>query len=232
VVRRSRAANDLLGPRARRPRSQEITLAFVILFACASCGGGLSGLSTGGRSGPLRIAVLPFRGIDEKAVETVRSSLVERYAVEVEVLPERELPSTAYYEPRKRYRGTKLLEYLDSGDLARFDKVVGLTASDISVTRGEIYDWGIFGLGSVGGRPCIVSTFRLRGRGASAALIADRLGKITVHEAGHTFGLDHCPTVGCALQDCAGSIKTVDGWDGTFCSNCDTRLRDAGVLRE
>ncbi len=201
----------------------------IALLACAACTGGPSRLPET-RSGPLRIAIVPFRGIDETSVATVRREIAARYAVDVEVLPERALPSTAYYEPRKRYRGTKLLEYLDSGELTQFDKVVGITSSDISVTKGEIYDWGIFGLGSIGGRPCVVSVFRLKGKGASASLIADRLAKITVHEVGHTFGLDHCPTTGCVMQDCAGSIKTVDGEDGTFCSICDARLRDAGVL--
>jgi archaemetzincin len=200
----------------------------VSLLAGAACTGELPVT----RSGPPRIALVPFRGIDEKAVETVRSSVAARYAVDVEVLPERVLPPEAYYEPRKRYRGTKLLEYLDSGDLTKFDKVVGVTSSDISVTKGDIYDWGIFGLGSVGGRPCVVSVFRLKGKEAPASLVADRLAKVAVHEIGHTFGMDHCPTPRCVMEDARGSIKTVDGGDGSFCPACSARLRDAGVLRE
>jgi archaemetzincin len=53
--------------------------------------------------------------------------------------------------------------------------VVGLTAKDISVTKDQHEDRGIFGLGQIDGRTCVVSTFRLGARGADEAKLRERL---------------------------------------------------------
>ena len=56
------------------------------------------------------------------------------------------LPESAYYEPRKRYRAEKILEYLYSLRTDKNEKIVGLTSSDISTTKDPYDDWGIFGM--------------------------------------------------------------------------------------
>ena len=70
-------------------------------------------------------------------------------------------------------------------------KIVGLTSKDISFTKGEVYDWGIFGLGSLDGKACVISTFRLGAGKADNALKMQRLIKFINHEVGHTFGLEN-----------------------------------------
>ena len=105
-------------------------------------------------------------------------------------------------------------------------KVIGLTRCDISTSKGKIKDWGIFGLGTVGGRTCVVSTFRLRRGKVSYRYFIGRLVKVANHELGHTFGLWHCPNHGCLMEDAKGTIKTVDRETGAFCSECRERLKD------
>jgi archaemetzincin len=171
------------------------------------------------------VALQPLGEINDTTIETVKNGIVAVYRVEVVVLTVKELPESAYYEPRRRYRADILLDYLNKETDKRFTKVLGLTNRDISATKGEHYDWGIFGYGTLGGRPCIVSTHRLRRGNASRALFMNRLIKVVNHELGHTFGLDHCPVEGCLMQDGKGTIRTVDSESGDFCPRCRERLK-------
>ena len=134
------------------------------------------------------------------------------------------MPQTAYYPPRERYKAAKLLDSLELGIEKRFTKFVGVTARDISTSKDDIDDWGIFGLGRMGGRSCVVSTYRLRAGTPTEPVFQARLVKVVNHELGHTFGLDHCPAVGCLMQDAGGKIATVDGESGIPCAACAARL--------
>ncbi len=170
------------------------------------------------------VAIQPLGPVKAVDLARVKAGILALYAVEVEVRPEKPLPKVAYYKPRDRYKADKLVDVLAAETPERFTKVIGLTARDISATKGEIDDWGIFGLGLLGGRPCVVSTFRLRAGKASDEVFQARLVKVVNHELGHTFGLDHCPTVGCFMQDAGGKIATVDGENGKPCESCAARL--------
>ena len=133
---------------------------------------------------------------------------------------EKVLPKEAYYKPRARYRADKLLDDLGASVDDKWAKVIGLTHKDISTTNGEHYDWGVLGLGSLGGKPCVVSTFRLRARGANEKLFRQRLVRVATHEIGHTLGLQHCPDKKCNMVDARGSILSVDQGSGTLCAQC------------
>jgi archaemetzincin len=173
------------------------------------------------------VALQPLGTMDSTTVSVSRQGIEDKFNVDVRVLKTAGLPSSAYYEPRRRYRAEKLLAFLD--DLGSTGKVVGLTAKDISTTKGAIEDWGIFGLASICGRSCVISTFRLDRGSIKRALFNQRLVKVVNHELGHTLGLDHCPTAGCLMEDAGGTIKTVDREDGSFCPDCRDKLK--GLLK-
>ena len=170
------------------------------------------------------IAIQPLGKLDPRLIESVRKQLVGQYNADVTVCREQNLPKAAYYPPRGRYRAEKLLSYLKTID-TKSTKVLGLTTVDISTTKDKYVDWGILGLGEVGGRTCVVSTFRMRGskQNASNALFRERFAKVVSHELGHTYGLQHCPVKGCLMEDCKGTVKTVDQEHG-FCAKCKEHL--------
>jgi archaemetzincin len=166
------------------------------------------------------VAIQPLGEVGAARLAAVRQALEKAYAIPVAVLPAKPLPPEAWYVPRKRYRADLLLDHLAARSPAGHRIVIGLTAKDISVTKDQHEDWGIFGLGQLDGRVCVVSTFRLGARGADEAKLLERLGKIAIHEAGHVMGLEHCAAPGCVMADAAGSIATVDAESGAFCQSC------------
>jgi archaemetzincin len=177
----------------------------------------------------LHIALQPLGKIDNKILLRVKAGVQKVYGdVNIDIRPQIKLPQSAYYKPRQRYRAEKLLYYLQNyyqyNGISRYNKIIGLTAKDISATKGKYYDWGIFGYAFLDSEPGVVSTFRLKRNAKSYSIFMDRVIKCVVHELGHTLGFPHCPYKGCIMQDAKGTIKTVDAEDGSFCRHCKPKL--------
>jgi len=166
------------------------------------------------------IAIQPLDSVKAERLEVVKKGLEEAFGLKVDLLTEKPLAKDAWYVPRSRYRAEKLLDQLNDDVSGKYQIVVGVTGRDISTTKGEHEDWGIFGLGELGGRTCVVSTFRLGARGADEKQLRERLRKVAIHEMGHVMGLEHCPQQGCVMHDAESSIATVDGESGKFCEKC------------
>lgn len=152
------------------------------------------------------------------------------YAVSVRRLPAEPLPRSAFYAPRHRHRADKLLEHLASKAPADALRIVGLTAGDISTTKGPHADWGVLGLADLSGPACVLSCFRCRLRAKNPEHARVRFAKTAVHELGHTFRLEHCPAQGCLMQDGAGTVLTTDQ-ERDLCADCRKRLEQQGLLR-
>ena len=109
----------------------------------------------------------------------------------IKVLPNKPLPDDAYYEPRKRYLASELLNDLPKMKFP--DYVIGLTHKDISTEIHGQKNYGIMGLARLGGTKCIVSDYRAKG---------DNFIAVIVHEFGHClFGAEHCQDPNCIMCD-------------------------------
>jgi archaemetzincin len=152
----------------------------------------------------------------------------------ISVLPPQPLPKSALSEAAKRYRAGKLLDYLDGIRANRFTKVIGLTTVDISATKGQYDDWGIFGIANQGGPVCIVSTYRLGKGKVDDRFFMLRVKKVIMHEVGHMLGLPHCPNPWCVMRDANGKIATFDQSEDKLCRNCrrSLGLPPEGIGRE
>lgn len=171
----------------------------------------------------ISVAIQPLSSVDATEVETIRAGLADFCHCDVTLLPNQELPSSAFNSQRSRYRADALLSFL-AQSASTATKIVGITDRDISTSKGFRYDWGIFGLGAMGGRSCVISGFRLQKERVPRALYLERLVKVASHELGHTLGLPHCPTPGCLMHDAEGKVATVDSEKG-LCERCAARLR-------
>jgi archaemetzincin len=173
------------------------------------------------RADAITVCLLPLGKHDQRLMDSAAAGIRYLYGFSVTVLPARDMPASAYYEPRKRYRADTLLDYIVDEVAPEHDcfAVVGFTSHDISVTKGKHHDWGVLGLGFLGGPAAVVSTYRMR-RGAGLRTQAMRAVKVVNHELGHVLGLDHHDyEADCLMNDGQGTIKTVDREKGLLCAD-------------
>ena len=163
----------------------------------------------------------------QQGSEAVERALSAFYDLQVRALPCVPLPIAAYYQPRHRYRAERLLDFLNRRMPADGWRILGLTATDISTTKGGVADWGILGLGEMPGKASVISSFRCKRKAHNSQHAIIRLAKVAVHEIGHTLGLPHCPTRGCLMEDAEGKVVTVDR-ERNFCARCRQQAAGAG----
>ena len=184
-----------------------------------------------GTAAPPQIILQPLgTTIPPAELAAVSEAITAFYAVTVTVAAPLPLPKSAFYAKRQRYRAEKLLDYLVASAVPTARVMLGLTAVDISTTKGNYEDWGILGLATLDGRSAVLSSFRCHRGAKNAAHVRTRYAKTAVHELGHSFGLDHCPTAGCIMHDGEGSVLTTDT-ERDLCADTRARLTAAGMLR-
>lgn len=164
--------------------------------------------------------IQPLGEFPAEGIASVSSSLQKTFKGSIvlrRILP---LPKQAFNAKRNRYRADSLLRYLDhitpDGSLC-----IGLTTADISTTKDNHPDWGIFGLGYCPGKVCVASLYRLKGKDR-----LQKLYKVAIHELGHTQGLNHCLVKSCLMRDAQG--KDCLDSETEFCVNCKAYLRNSG----
>tara|TARA_R110002096_G_scaffold44526_6_gene120105 strand:- start:1262 stop:1939 length:678 start_codon:yes stop_codon:yes gene_type:complete len=171
---------------------------------------------------PLEICFVPLGKQDGKLLDVAQRGAAYLYGATTRLLPARALPKEAYYKPRKRWRGEKLLDFLDEEAKslptgARCDVMVGIVVVDISTTKGSHKDWGILGLGSIGGRSAVISSFRMKKR-ATRRTQKRRMVSTVNHEIGHVLSAPHGGAPGCLMNDAQGTVKTIDKENGLLCA--------------
>jgi archaemetzincin len=130
----------------------------------------------------------------------------------------------AFDHTRKQYYSTKILEKLAECLPKEALKVIAITEVDLFI---PVLTY-VFGEAQLGGKACIISTYRLKESYHtidSREIYADRMIKEIIHELGHTFNLRHCKDPKCIMHYCR-SLDDVDHKADTLCRYCDVLLKD------
>lgn len=187
-------------------------IVFLFVAIISSCTGS-------GSDQPIKISIQPFTDISKADVEYVYAELKKVYP-NIEIKRSIDLPSSAFYSARNRYRADSIIHYLKRNTPKGY-VTIGLTTKDISTTKNGVKDWGVMGLGYRPGRSCVASSFRLANDQKRTQLF-----KVAVHEIGHTQNLPHCSVKTCFMRDAEGGNPTNE--EKEFCTDCKAHLIDRG----
>jgi archaemetzincin len=167
------------------------------------------------------IYVTSMGNVKNSDIVRVQKELSSFYDCDVIILPKIDLMTDTKVKGMNRYQAEKILKNIIQKFYNKRGKVLVLTDVDICFNNGKNKEhWGIFGLGMLYSKPCVVSTNRFK-------INRDkRLVKVSIHEIGHTLGLTHCDNdKKCVMNDAKGKGSTVDGVNKYLCSSCKIKLK-------
>ncbi|HON83480.1 MAG TPA: archaemetzincin family Zn-dependent metalloprotease [Caldisericia bacterium] len=119
---------------------------------------------------------------------------------------------------RNQHPVRNLISYLEENIVDDCLKIIGIINKDIYE---EGYNF-LFGSAEFNGKYAVISLFRLYDEDKN--LFLNRSIKESIHEIGHTFGLNHCNNKSCVMNFSL-SINDVDRKERFFCKLCETNLR-------
>lgn len=132
-----------------------------------------------------------------------------------------DLPVLAFDKRRNQYNSRQILD-----KLLAFYRRYGLVDRVLAVMDADIYSSDstyVFGEAFTPGKVALVSLWRLKpefyGDDDDLSLYALRILKESIHEMGHTFGLEHCPRSFCVMHF-SNSIFDIDKKQSLFCDQC------------
>lgn len=182
------------------------------------------------------IAIQLFDQYSDLELNAIQDSIKSTFGCEAIILPEIPVPDNYITRIKSyRYRADSILNYLAKIQADSVQITLGLTKTDIAITKkdkktGQIKkpistyrDWAIFGLGQVNGTACVVSSYRLK-KGVNSKGYVKRLTRICNHEIGHVFGLPHCQNKKCLMNDANETIQTIDKSSGQLCQSCKSKI--------
>lgn len=199
----------------------------VLLLLAVACNPTFEGNSN-------RIAIMVLGDSEAEYTDSISAALLRTYNREITVLYKESIPKRFFVDVKSpRYRADSIIRYLANTKPDSIDYVLGLTAADISTTKrdgeGNILkpeykytDWGVFGLGYMPGKACVVSSFRLQHK--DKTIFISRLQKVAIHEIGHNMDLPHCSNKHCVMTDAVERISTIDNEGADLCWECKREL--------
>ena len=162
--------------------------------------------------------------MDNELLERISAEIGSVFGYQTEALPLFDSVDFAFDPVRNQYHSTPILERLSALAPPQATKVLGIVQKDLFIPILT----HVYGEAQLGGRACMVSTYRLK-EGLSLAGNRDayqqRVVKEAIHELGHTFNLRHCKDRSCIMHYCH-TVRDVDRKSRQLCRYCQVLLED------
>ena len=170
------------------------------------------------------IVISPIGEIDPVLCDAIGREVERTFGCRTEIKPLLEDVGFALDTQRRQYHSTTILEKLAAVTPVQTLKLIAITRVDLFIPILT----HVYGEAQLGGKTCIISTYRLQ-EGVSSTgsnpTLQCRAIKEAIHELGHTFKLRHCPERTCIMHYCR-SIKDVDRKLEQLCRHCTVMLQD------
>ena len=148
----------------------------------------------------------------------------ETFGYTVETVPLLDDIDFALDPARDQYHSTQILTRLATMVPPHGAKLLAICEVDLFIPILT----HVYGEAQLGGKVCIISTFRLNDGLPpikSQEIYRLRIIKEAVHELGHTFNLRHCRDPSCGMHYCR-TVMDVDKKSDKFCRYCKVLLED------
>lgn len=157
--------------------------------------------------------------IDKNLLSEVADSISETFKMPAAIAEPEQPDKSAYNPKRGQYSAQTLLGYLVLSGEENI-RILGITDVDLYVPELNF----VFGLADASLRTAIISTARFKG-GSDTRKLTERAVKTSIHEIGHTYGLEHCRDNRCVMFF-SYSLADTDYKEKNFCKKCHRTLKE------
>jgi len=170
------------------------------------------------------ILIMPCSDLSEELTETVARAIQKIFGFATAFRPFLTDLAFAFDATREQYHSTPILKWLADGAPEWALKIIALVEVDLFIPILT----HVYGEAQLGGKACIVSSYRLNNeswRHNAREKFLQRMIKESIHELGHTFNLRHCRDHKCIMHYCR-SEADVDLKSEELCRYCRILLLD------
>lgn len=168
----------------------------------------------------MELKIIPFGTVPKELINAIAEELSFSFNMLSEISEVMGLPKEFLNIFRHQFIADKILNYLS----ARFrGRILAITDEDIY--SGELNF--IFGQAELPGDVALISVHRLNPtfyrKAPDKQLFMERAVKESVHEVGHTLGLQHCDNEKCVMSF-SNTIFDVDRKNKNLCDKCKNKI--------
>lgn len=161
--------------------------------------------------------LIPLGQVDPLVLSIVGANIQAVLDLSTDIAMPRPKPNYAYLSSRCQYDAVKIIKSLAVEEEGAPLKLA-ITPYDLCI---PILTY-VYGESQLGGRAAVISTNRLVDH-LSPDLTYNRIAKISIHEVGHIFGLEHCWETGCLMRF-SKQLEQLDQLPLHFCSACEYEM--------